>query len=288
MKGIVLAGGLGTRLYPSSYVINKHLLPVYDKPMIYYPLSTLLLGGIRDILIISTPNHLPLFQALLKDGQQWGVQFTYAAQLQPRGIADAFIIGENFIGQDRVALVLGDNIFQGSGLEDKLKSALQKENGATLFAYYVENAQRYGIVEFDKNFSPLAFVEKPQKSSSNYAITGLYYYDNQVIEIAKQLTFSGRNELEVTDINSYYLNKQQATVEILGRGFTWLDAGAHDSLLKAANYIEVIESRQGLKIGCPEEIAWRKEYITSSQLEKLAQNMTNSHYSQYLLKILND
>ena len=248
MKGIVLAGGLGTRLYPSSYVINKHLLPVYDKPMIYYPLSTLLLGGIRDILIISTPNHLPLFQALLKDGQQWGVQFTYAAQLQPRGIADAFIIGENFIGQDRVALVLGDNIFQGSGLEDKLKSALQKENGATLFAYYVENAQRYGIVEFDKNFSPLAFVEKPQKSSSNYAITGLYYYDNQVIEIAKQLTFSGRNELEVTDINSYYLNKQQATVEILGRGFTWLDAGAHDSLLKAANYIEVIESRQGLKM----------------------------------------
>ncbi len=286
MKGIVLAGGMGTRLYPSTYAVNKHLMPVYDKPMIYYSISTLLLGGIRDILIISSDNHLSSFQTLLGDGNEWGVNFSYIAQSKPRGIADAFILGEKFINNSRIALILGDNIFQGSGLEEKLNSAIHRSKGATLFAYYVENPQRYGIVEFDKNYKPTAFIEKPENPRSHYAITGLYFYDSDVVEIAKKLTFSHRNELEITDINSQYLQNQQVNLEILGRGFTWLDMGTHQSLLKASNYIEVIESRQGLKIGCPEEIIWRKGYIDNNQLEKLANKMKNSNYSQYLLNIM--
>lgn len=288
MKGILLAGGMGTRLYPSSYVLNKHLIPVYDKPMIYYSLSTLLLAGIRDILIISTPQYLPLFQTLLQDGQQWGVHFSYANQPEARGIADAFIVGEQFIGDNNVALILGDNIFQGSGLENMLNTACNRTTGATLFAYYVENPQRYGVVEFDKNQKPLTIVEKPQTPRSNYAITGLYFYDNRVIDIAKRLTFSPRNELEISDINAQYLQSNEVNLEILGRGFTWLDMGTHESLLKASNYIEVVESRQGLKIGCPEEIAWRKGFIDNSQLERIAHNMKKSNYSEYLLKILSD
>lgn len=287
MKGILLAGGLGTRLYPSTYVVSKLLLPVYDKPMIYYSLSTLLLTGIRDILVISTPQYLPLLKSLLGDGHQWGVQFSYAEQLKPRGIAEAFIIGEQFIGKARVALILGDNIFQGAGLEAQLNTAIQNAHGATLFAYYVDTPENYGVVELDKNRKPISIVEKPKVTSSNYAVTGLYFYDNQVVEMAKNLKPSHRNELEITDINKLYLEKQQIAVEILGRGFTWLDAGTHETLLKASIYVEVIETRQGLKIGCPEEIAWRKGYISSQQLESLANTMKNLNYKEYLLKIMN-
>ena len=286
MKGILLAGGLGTRLYPSTYVVSKLLLPVYDKPMIYYSLSTLLLTGIRDILIISTPQYLPLLKNLLNDGSQWGVNLSYAEQAKPRGIAEAFIIGEKFIGNNKVALILGDNIFHGAGLEAQLHAAIDKPAGATLFAYYVDAPQNYGVVEFDKNHRPVSLVEKPKIPTTHYAITGLYFYDNQVVEMAKSLPPSARNELEITDINNLYLQKQQVAVEILGRGFTWLDAGTHESLLKASIYVEVIETRQGLKIGCPEEIAWRKGYISNQQLETLAQNMKNLNYKEYLLKIM--
>lgn len=286
MKGILLAGGLGTRLYPSTYVVSKLLLPVYDKPMVYYSLSTLMLTGIRDILVISTPQYLPLLKNLLSDGSQWGINLIYAEQPKPRGIADAFIIGEKFIGNNKVALILGDNIFHGAGLEAQLNSAMQNSGGATLFAYYVDTPQNYGVVEFDKNHQPVSLIEKPQTPTSNYAITGLYFYDNQVIEMAKNLPASARNELEITDINKLYLQKQQVAVEILGRGFTWLDAGTHESLLKASIYVEVIETRQGLKIGCPEEVAWRKGYISNQQLQALAQNMKNLNYKEYLLKIM--
>jgi glucose-1-phosphate thymidylyltransferase len=287
MKGILLAGGLGTRLYPSTYVVSKLLLPVYDKPMIYYSLSTLLLTGIRDILIISTAQYLPLLKNLLNDGSQWGINLSYAEQAKPRGIADAFIIGEKFIGNHKVALILGDNIFHGAGLEAQLHAAIHKPAGATLFAYYVDAPQNYGVVEFDKNQQPVSLVEKPKIPTTHYAITGLYFYDNQVVEMAKNLPPSARNELEITDINNLYLQRQQVAVEILGRGFTWLDAGTHESLLKASIYVEVIETRQGLKIGCPEEVAWRKGYISNQQLETLAQNMKNLNYKEYLLKIMN-
>lgn len=286
MKGIILAGGLGTRLYPSSLAMNKHLMPVYDKPMIYYPLSTLMLAGIRDVLIISSPEYLPSFQTLLANGKQWGMNFSYAPQAYPRGIGEAILIGEKFIGQDNVCLILGDNILQGAGLEAKLTGAKEKISGATLFAYYVENPGDYGVIEFDVNSRPLSIVEKPTHPKSNYALTGLYFYDNQVIEVAKSIQPSLRNELEISDINAKYLQKQQAHVEILGRGFTWLDMGTHSSLLKASHYIEVIETRQGLKIGCPEEIAWRKGYISTQELKTLAQKIPNTHYAKYLTQIV--
>ncbi len=286
MKGIILAGGLGTRLHPSSLVVNKHLLPVYDKPMIYYPLSTLMLTEIRDILIISSPHHLPLFQSLLGDGHQWGISLSYAAQHSAGGIPQAFLIGKEFIKNDRVCLILGDNIFQGSGLDKKLKIAKNNLDIATIFAYYIENPERYGVVELDKNNNPITIKEKPVSPKSNYAVTGLYFYNNSVIEAASNLKPSARNELEITDINLLYLQKNQLKVEIFGRGFTWLDMGTHQSLLQASNYIEVIETRQGLKIGCPEEIAWRKGYIDDEQFENLANSMKNTGYGQYLFKLL--
>ncbi len=286
MKGIILAGGSGMRLYPSSLAINKHLIPIYDKPMIYYPLSTLMLAEIREVLIISSPQYLSSFQNLLADGQQWGMNFSYAVQSQPRGIGEAFSIGKEFIGNDHVCLILGDNILQGSGLEEKLKNAKNKSSGATLFAYYVENPSDYGVIEFDANQRPCRIIEKPKHLISNYAITGLYFYDNQVVEIAQSMKPSARNELEISDINAKYLQDQCIHIEILGRGFTWLDMGTHSSLLKASNYIEVIESRQGLKIGCPEEIAWRKGFITTQQLASLAQKIPHPHYSQYLSQLM--
>ena len=286
MKGIVLAGGLGTRLYPLSLVLNKHLLPVYDKPMIYYSLSTLMLAGVRDILIISSSHHLPLFQALLGDGNQWGVNYSYAEQSNPGGIAEAFIIGGEFINDDSVCLILGDNIFQGSGLDEKLKTATNKTMGATLFAYQVDNPKAYGVVEFNNQREVLRITEKPDIPKSNYAITGLYFYDHHVVDIAKSISPSSRGELEISDVNNVYLENNQVSVEILGRGFTWLDMGTHQSLLKASNYIEIIESRQGLKIGCPEEVAWRKGYIDDQQSENLAQASPSSGYHQYLMALL--
>lgn len=286
MKGIILAGGMGTRLYPSSLVINKHLIPVYDKPMIYYPLSTLMLAEIRDILIISTPQHLSLFQNLLGNGHQWGLDFSYAEQPKAAGIPQAFTIGKDFIGNDPICLILGDNIFQGAGLEERLKNAKKNFNGATVFAYYVESPQRYGIVELDKNSKAINIIEKPLNPKSNYAVTGIYFYDNQVIEAANAIQPSKRGELEISDVNTWYMQKQQLQVEILGRGFSWFDMGTHQSLLHASNYVEVIESRQGLKIGCPEEIAWRKKYISDQQFEMLIHSTKNNEYGEYLIKLL--
>jgi len=286
MKGIILAGGSGTRLYPITRVVSKQLLPVYDKPMVYYPLSVLMLAGIREILVISTPQDLPLFRGLLGDGSQWGLSFTYAEQPRPEGIAQAFVIGRNFVGTGRVCLILGDNIFYGHGLPEKLRNAVSQEEKATIFGYWVKNPQRYGVVTFDYAGRPVDIVEKPKEPQSNWAVTGLYFYDNRVLDIAAELTPSARGELEITDVNSAYLRMKALRVEKLGRGIAWLDTGTHETLMQAANFIETIEERQGLKIACVEEIAYRMGYISSDQLEKLARPLIKNGYGQYLMDIL--
>lgn len=284
-KGIILAGGSGTRLYPLTKVISKQLMPIYDKPMVYYPLTTLMLAGIRDIQVISTPQDLPLYQELLKDGSQWGLNICYAAQLRPEGIAQAFTVGQKFVGNDSCALVLGDNIFYGDGLAGKLRQAANKSSGATIFGYWVSNPRQYGVVEFDKSGSAVSLEEKPRQPKSNYAVTGLYFYDTQVVDMAKCLRPSARGELEITDINRLYLSQGLLCVERLGRGYAWLDTGTHTTLLQAANFIETIEHRQGLKIGCPEEVAFRMGYISAQQLINLAEACRNSGYGKYLLTL---
>lgn len=285
-KGIILAGGSGTRLHPLTHVSSKQLLPVYDKPMIYYPLSVLMLAGIRDILIITTPHDAPQFRHLLGDGSQWGMSLSYAEQPKPEGLAQAFIIGRDFVGNDPVCLILGDNIFYGHGLTDSLKRAARQTEGATVFGYWVNDPERYGVAEFNAEGQVIGLVEKPPEPRSNYAVTGLYFYDNQVLEMARTLKPSPRGELEITDINSLYLHQQQLRLEKLGRGIAWLDTGTHDSLLKAANFIQTIEERQGLKISCPEEIAWHQGWISSEQLEAQAEPLRKSHYGEYLLRLL--
>lgn len=285
-KGIILAGGSGTRLYPVTHSVSKQLLPVYDKPMIYYPLTTLMLGGMRDILIISTPEDIPRFETLLGDGSQWGVNFQYKVQPSPDGLAQAFLLGKDFIGNDRSALILGDNIFYGHKLQFLLQTATQRESGATIFAYHVQDPERYGVVEFDKNNQVISLEEKPKKPKSNFAVTGLYFYDEKVVDFAKDLKPSRRQELEITDLNMLYLNEMKLHVEMMDRGYAWLDTGTHDSLLEAGQFISTIEKRQGLKIACPEEVAYLNNWIKKDEVEEIALSYKNSSYAEYLLRII--
>lgn len=287
-KGIILAGGSGTRLYPVTQSISKQLLPVYDKPMIYYPLTTLMLGGMRDILIISTPEDTPRFESLLGDGLQWGVNFQYKVQPSPDGLAQAFLLGEEFIGNDPSALILGDNIFYGHDLQELLYSADQRDYGATVFAYHVHDPERYGVAEFDDKNQVISLEEKPIEPKSNFAVTGLYFYDEQVVDLAKSLKPSPRGELEITDLNKLYLAQKNLSIEIMNRGYAWLDTGTHDSLLDAGQFISTIENRQGLKIACPEEVAFRQGWISASQLEDLAKPLQNNQYGQYLMRVLSE
>ena len=285
-KGIILAGGSGTRLHPLTLAVSKQLLPIYDKPMIYYPLSVLMLAGIQDILVISTPTDIPQFQRLLGDGRKWGLNFEYVVQPSPDGLAQAFILGAPFVGRDHSCLVLGDNIYFGHGLPESLQEASKRDRGATVFGYYVRDPERYGVVEFDQAGRAVSIEEKPKKPRSNYAVTGLYFYDNDVIDIAKNLKPSPRGELEITDVNIEYMKRERLRVELLGRGTAWLDTGTHESLVQATNFVEAVENRQGLKISCPEEIAWRMGYITTEQLAVQAHELKKSGYGQYLLQII--